>query len=71
MDEPTSQIDSKSQAQVLDSLFEQAKQSGTTVLMIAHKLETAVRYSDRILVLDQGSVKEFDTAKALLNVVDG
>ncbi len=36
--------------------------------MIAHKLETAVRYSDRIIVMDQGSVKEFDTAKNLLKV---
>ena len=36
--------------------------------MIANKLETAVRYSDRIIVMDQGSVKEFDTAKNLLKV---
>jgi ABC-type multidrug transport system fused ATPase/permease subunit len=36
--------------------------------MIAHKLETAVRYSDRIIVMDQGSVKEFDTAKNLLKI---
>jgi ABC-type multidrug transport system fused ATPase/permease subunit len=56
LDEPTSQIDSKSQKQVLDSLFDETRKSNTSVLMIAHKLETAVRYSDRILVMDQGSV---------------
>lgn len=36
--------------------------------MIAHKLESAVRYSDRILVMDQGSVAQFDTARNLLQV---
>ena len=36
------------------------------MLMIAHKLESAIEYSDKILVMDQGSVKEFDTAKNLL-----
>ena len=36
--------------------------------MIAHKLETAVKYCDKILVMDNGSVKEFDTAKELLGL---
>jgi len=38
------------------------------MIMIAHKLETAVRYSDRIMVMDQGSVAEYDTARNLLNI---
>ena len=37
-----------------------------TVLMIAHRLETAVTYSDKILVMDQGSVAEFDHSYKLL-----
>lgn len=35
--------------------------------MIAHKLESAVRHCSKILVMDQGSVKEYDTAKNLLS----
>ena len=34
--------------------------------MIAHRLETAVNYSDKILVMDQGSVAEFDHSYKLL-----
>ena len=34
--------------------------------MIAHRLETAVTYSDYILVMDGGSVAEFDKSLNLL-----
>ena len=36
------------------------------MLMIAHRLETAVTYSDRVLVMDGGSVVEFDLSYKLL-----
>lgn len=36
--------------------------------MIAHKLETAVRYCNRIMVMDKGAVAEFDTARNLLGL---
>jgi len=38
--------------------------------MIAHKLETAVQYCDKILVMDQGSVAEYDTPANLLKIQD-
>ena len=38
--------------------------------MIAHNLESAVRYCDSILVMDQGSVAEYDTPKRLLQLDD-
>ena len=34
--------------------------------MIAHKLETAVEFCDKIIVMDKGAVVEYDTAKNLL-----
>lgn len=37
-----------------------------TVLMIAHRLETAVTFSDKVLVMDHGSVAEFDHSYKLL-----
>ena len=68
LDEPTSQIDNQSQQKVLSSLFKQAAEAhhASTVMMIAHRLETAVTYSDRILVMDQGMAKEYDSSFKLL-----
>lgn len=66
LDEPTSHIDGKSQERVLDELFALAKQRGQTVLMVAHRLDTAVNYCDKILVLDKGQKVQFDEPLKLL-----
>ena len=42
----------------------------STVLTIAHRLNTIVD-SDRIMTLEQGTLKEFDNPKTLMNKPDG
>ena len=60
LDEPTAQIDYQSQQRVLQSMYDMATVQNMTVMMIAHRLETAVTYSDKILVMDKGTVAEFE-----------
>ena len=63
LDEPTSSIDSKTEAVILDAL--DRLMVGRTTLMIAHRLST-IRHADQILVLDQGRLVEHGTHEHLM-----
>src|SRR5438067_6827440 len=58
LDEPTSSIDSKTEAVILDAL--DRLMVGRTTFIIAHRLST-IRYSDVLLVIDQGRLVEQGT----------
>jgi ABC-type multidrug transport system fused ATPase/permease subunit len=63
LDEPTSSIDSKTEAIILDALDE--LMVGRTTFMIAHRLST-VRHADLIATLDQGVLVEQGTHDELI-----
>jgi ABC-type multidrug transport system fused ATPase/permease subunit len=67
MDEATASIDSVTDAKIQTTIREL---SDTTILTIAHRLRTIIDY-DRILVLDRGSIAEFDTPWQLLKDREG
>ena len=64
MDEATASIDEKTD-ETIQSMIRQEFKS-TTVITIAHRLNTIIFY-DKILVLDNGEIKEYDTP---LNLVE-
>nr|WP_255719399.1 ATP-binding cassette domain-containing protein [Pelomonas sp. P8] len=55
LDEPTSMLDSKTEAAILAALREVT--AGSTTIVIAHRLST-VMHADEIIVLDKGQVHE-------------
>jgi ATP-binding cassette subfamily B protein len=63
LDEPTSSIDSKTEAVILDSL--ERLMAGRTSFMIAHRLST-IRNADKIVVIDMGRIVEQGTHAELL-----
>lgn len=68
MDEATASIDNATDAAIQQMIRENFKEA--TVLTIAHRLNT-IMDSDRVLVLDDGRIAEFDTTQALLKKEKG
>ncbi len=64
LDEPTASLDAGNEALVQRAIGELVKD--TTVIMIAHRLKT-VQNADRILVLEDGQLKEQGTHQGLLS----
>ncbi len=54
LDEPTSQLDPQSAADLLRFLVQLNDEWGLTVVMVEHRLERVARYADRILYLENG-----------------
>lgn len=63
LDEPTSAIDSKTEAVILEALAR--LMVGRTTFMIAHRLST-LQHADKILVINHGKLVEAGTHNALL-----
>ena len=64
LDEPSSALDTESEALLVRSLAEVSE--GRTVLVIAHRLST-VRRADRVVVLDGGRIVEDGSRDELMH----
>ena len=56
LDEPTSQLDPQSAADVLAALVRLNEDLGLTIVLAEHRLERILRYVERAVVLDRGRV---------------
>mmetsp|Transcript_1249 Transcript_1249/g.1271 ORF Transcript_1249/g.1271 Transcript_1249/m.1271 type:complete len:1427 (+) Transcript_1249:173-4453(+) len=65
LDEATSSVDYETDSKIQSTIVREF--ADCTILCIAHRLKTILHY-DRILVLDRGEVKEFDTPLNLFNM---
>jgi len=66
MDEPTSHLDTLSEAMIQKALEEISNQRSLTKIVIAHRLST-VQHADQILVMHNGELVEKGTHSELLN----
>ncbi|KAI0035574.1 ABC protein [Vararia minispora EC-137] len=68
LDEATASVDLETDSKIQDTI--QTEFGDRTLLCIAHRLRTILSY-DRILVLENGNVAEFDTPLNLFEKVEG
>ncbi|MBB3590467.1 iron complex transport system ATP-binding protein [Rhizobium sp. BK529] len=57
MDEPTSALDLHRQVEVLDFMQRQARKRGMIVLIAIHDLNQALRFADKVLVIQNGRMR--------------
>lgn len=67
LDEPTTYLDISYQMEVLELVKELNKDLGITVVMVLHDLNQAVRYSDRIMVINNGNLCNLGEPEKILS----
>ena len=68
MDEPTSALDLHRQVQVLDFMRTLARQRGLIVFIALHDLNQALRFSDQVLVIADGTAQGSGTCRDAITV---
>ena len=61
LDEPTAGLDPAGCDEILDEIAAYHKKRGGAVLLVSHSMDDVARLADRVLVLDNGAVFDFDT----------
>jgi len=67
LDEPLSNLDAKLRAHMRAELIELHQRIGKTMIYVTHDQLEAMTMSDRIAVLDQGRLQQFDTPLEIYN----
>jgi ABC-type multidrug transport system fused ATPase/permease subunit len=70
LDEATSSVDAQTDQQVQDTIRTQFVDKGVSVITVAHRLDTVLRY-DKIAVLGDGTLLEYGTPGDLLKIRNG
>lgn len=66
LDEPTSQLDPQGSEEVFKVVEELAKE-GITIIMAEHKMEKIAEYADKVLLLDDGKLVDFNTPEHIFS----
>jgi len=66
MDEPFGALDPIIRAKAQDDLLAIQKQFKTTVVLVTHDMEEAIRLGDRIAVMDQGKLLQYATPEEII-----
>ena len=70
LDEPTAGLDPKSKEQLLYQLHCYYKNRKKTVILISHNMDDIAKYSDRIIVLNNGNLVMLDLPKRVFSQID-
>jgi len=66
MDEPFGAIDAITRAGLQDELKSLQKSLNKTILFVTHDIQEALKLGDRVIIMDQGEVQQYDTPYNIL-----
>ena len=66
MDEPFGALDAITRSRLQDELRRIHRQFGQTIVFVTHDIEEALRLADRIIVMNDGGVVQYDTPLAIV-----
>jgi energy-coupling factor transport system ATP-binding protein len=66
LDEPTSQLDPQGSEEVFRAIHSLSKE-GITVVLVEHKMEKIAQYCDRVMIMDQGKLIDFDVPERIFS----
>jgi len=66
MDEPFGAVDSITREKLQDELVRLHRETGKTFLFVTHDIEEAFKLGDRVLIMNEGTIRQFDTPEATI-----
>jgi len=66
MDEPFGAVDSITREKLQDELIRLHEETGKTFLFVTHDIEEAFKLGDRVLIMNEGAIRQFDTPEAII-----
>lgn len=66
MDEPFGAIDSITREKLQDELLNLHREMGKTILFVTHDIEEAFKLGDRVIIMNEGKILQFDTPGAII-----
>lgn len=67
LDEPLSALDGVIKESIKERIKTIAKQYNLTTIIVTHDPEEALTLSDKVLIIDQGKIAQYDTPKVIVN----
>lgn len=66
LDEPFGAIDAINRTKLQDELLKIHERAGLTCMFVTHDVTEALKLGTRIMIMNQGQIQQFDTAKQIL-----
>ena len=67
LDEPTSFLDPLSAQKIFDVIYDLNRKQGITVILVEHRLDLTAKYTNHLIVMDEGKVRFEGNPREILN----